>query len=158
MQVSDAAVRDVQTVREDSTLAEAGRRLRDSDCGVLPVVDSDHHVVGILTDRDLALALTAGDAAASAMTVGEAMTREVQICRPEEDVRAALHRMADHGIRRLPVCAPDGLLFGILSVDDLLLAESRDLDDRELLEALRRIARGYREKREARMIEEHPTI
>jgi hypothetical protein len=43
-------------------------------------------------------------------------------------------------------------------VDDLLLAPSRPPDDRELLDALRRVARSYREKREARLIEEHPTI
>jgi CBS-domain-containing membrane protein len=90
--------------------------------------------------------------------VGEAMTRGVQTCRPDEDVRAALQRMAEHGIRRLPVCTPDQKLLGILSIDDLLLAERQGMEDRELLGALRRIARGYREKREARIIEEHPTV
>lgn len=158
MRVSEAAVQDVQTVRDDASLAEAGRRLRDADCGVLPVVDPDHHLVGILTDRDLALALVAGDLTASGMTVGEAMTRDVIRCRPDDDVRTALGRMAEHGIRRLPVCTAEGLLCGILSVDDLLLAPTRPADERELLDALRRIARSYREKREARMIEEHPTI
>jgi CBS domain-containing protein len=158
MRVSEAAVQEVQTVREDATLAEAGRRLRDAECGVLPVVDPDHHLVGILTDRDLALALVAGETSASGMSVGEAMTRDVFRCRPDDDVRAALRLMAEHGIRRLPVCTTEGLLCGILSVDDLLLASSRQPDDRELLDALRRIARSYREKREARMIEEHPTI
>jgi CBS domain-containing protein len=158
MRVSDIAVQDVLSVREEATLAEAGRRLRDADCGVLPVVDLDHRLTGILTDRDLALALTANDAPASGMTVGEAMTRDVQRCRPDDDVRTALGRMAEHGIRRLPVCTPEGLLCGILSVDDVLLAPFPPPDDRELLDTLRRIARSYREKREARMIEEHPTI
>jgi CBS domain-containing protein len=158
MLVSEAAVRDVQTVKEGASLAEAGRLLRDAECGVLPVIESNHRLVGIVTDRDVALALAAEDSPASGMTVGEAMTRDVQTCRPEEDVRVALRRMAEHGVRRLPVCVAEGLLVGILSVDDLLLADQTPLDDREMAEAFRRIARRYREKREARMIEEHPTI
>jgi CBS domain-containing protein len=158
MLVRDAAIQEVLVAREDASLAEAGTVLRNSDCGVLPVVDPEYRLVGILTDRDIALALADGDASASAMKVGEAMTRDLQTCRPDEDVRAALERMAEHGIRRLPVCTPDQRLLGILSIDDLLLAERRGLEDRDLLDALRRIARGYREKREARAIEEHPTV
>ena len=158
MLVREAAVQDVLTAREDVSLADAGTLLRNADCGALPVVDADFRVIGMLTDRDIALALAEGDASASAISVGEVMTRDLQTCRPDEDVRAALQRMTEHGIRRLPVCTPDEKLLGILSIDDLLLAERRGLDDRELLEALRRIARGYREKREARIIEEHPTV
>jgi CBS domain-containing protein len=158
MRVRDAAVQEVLSVRENASLAEAGTLLRNADCGSLPVVDDELRLIGILTDRDIALALADGDASASAMKVGEAMTRDLQICRPDEDVRAALQRMSEHGIRRLPVCTPDQKLLGILSIDDLLLAGCRGLDDREILEALRRIARGYREKREARIIEEHPTV
>jgi CBS domain-containing protein len=158
MRVSEAAVQEVLTAREDASLAEAGTLLRNADCGSLLVIDADYRLIGILTDRDIALALADGDASASALKVGEAMTRDLETCRPDEDVRIALRRMAEHGIRRLPVCTPDQKLLGILSIDDLLLAAPRALDDRELLEALRRIARGYREKREARIIEEHPTV
>ncbi len=158
MLIRDAAVQEVLTAREDASLAEAGTLLRNADCGALPVVDADYRLVGFLTDRDIAMALADADASASAVRVGEVMTRDVQTCRPDEDVRSALHRMAEHGIRRLPVCTPDQKLLGILSIDDLLLAERRELDDRDLLDALRRIARGYREKREARIIEEHPTV
>ncbi|HVE38801.1 MAG TPA: CBS domain-containing protein [Planctomycetota bacterium] len=158
MLVRDAAVQEVLTAREDASLAEAGTLLRNADCGALPVVDADYRLVGFLTDRDIAMALADADASASAVRVGEVMTRDLQTSRPDEDVRAALRRMAEHGIRRLPVCTPDQKLLGILSIDDLLLAERRELDDRELLDALRRIARGYREKREARIIEEHPTV
>jgi len=158
MLVREAAVQEVLSAREDASLAEAGTLLRNADCGALPVVDADYRLIGILTDRDIALALADGDASASAVKVGEAMTRDLQTCRPDEDVRIALRRMAEHGIRRLPVCTADQKLLGILSIDDLLLAERRGLDDRELLDALRRIADGYREKREARAIEEHPTV
>ena len=158
MLVREAAVQEVLSAREDASLAEAGTLLRNADCGALPVVDADYRLIGILTDRDIALALADGDASASAVKVGEAMTRDLQTCRPDEDVRVALQRMAEHGIRRLPVCTSEQKLLGILSIDDLLLAERRGLDDRELLDALRRIAGGYREKREARAIEEHPTV
>lgn len=147
IRVSDVAVRDVLSVREDATLAEAGRLLRDADCGMLPVVDPDLRVVGILTDRDVALALAAEDAPPSQMAVAEAMTRDVRTCRPDGEARAALRRMAERSVRRLPVCTADRRLVGLLS-----------LDDPELLGALRRIARDYREKRDAREIEEHPTI
>ena len=157
MIVSEAAVREVLTVREDATLAEAGTLMRNADCGALPVVDAAYRLAGIVTDRDIALALAEGDYAPSAIKVGEAMTRDVHVCRPEEDLRMALARMADYGVRRLPVCLPDAKLVGILSIDDLLLSES-PLGDHELIEALRRMAQGYREKREARTIEEHPTV
>jgi CBS-domain-containing membrane protein len=158
MLVRDASVQEVLTAREDVSLAEAGTLLRNADCGALPVVDAEYRLVGFLTDRDIAMALADADASAADVKVGEVMTRDLQTCRPDEDVRLALQRMSEHGIRRLPVCTADQKLLGILSIDDLLLAERREMDDRELLDALRRIARGYREKREARIIEEHPTV
>lgn len=160
MQVSDVAVQDVQFIHPDSTLAEAGNLLRDTDCGALPVTDADRVVIGILTDRDICLALASADVPASTLTAGETMTRDVHVCHPEDDIHAALELMTRHSIRRLPVCTSDGRLFGIVSINDVLLAAgpASGIEDSDVVRILRSIEQQYREKREARRIEEHPTI
>lgn len=160
MRVSEIAVRDVQHVHPEASLAEAGQLMRASDCGALPVVNADLVVVGMLTDRDICLALASEDAPASRLTAGETMTRDLATCGPEDDLHVALDLMARHTVRRLPVCTPEGRLFGILSINDVLLASGPETGIRsaEVVRVLRTIEERYREKREARQIEEHPTI
>jgi len=91
------------------------------DCGVLPVLEDSGRVVGIVTDRDLFIALGTQNRNASGLAVGEIMHREPFICAPGDDIRDALKAMVEQRIRRLPVVDESGALKGILSLNDVVL-------------------------------------
>jgi signal-transduction protein with cAMP-binding, CBS, and nucleotidyltransferase domain len=78
-------------------------------------------VAGVITDRDIWVALGTRDRVASDVTVGEVSSKPPVTCRPDDEVRVALKIMCRERIRRLPVLNRSGQLQGILSVNDLLL-------------------------------------
>jgi CBS domain-containing protein len=118
-------------------LVEASRRMRASGCGSLIVLGPNGRIAGIVTDRDLALAL--GDTRdAGFLRVDEVMSHHVQTCRPDDDLAVALERMATAHVRRLPV-VDDGDVKGLISIDDIVLwgLRSRGVSRHQLVAALR---------------------
>jgi CBS domain-containing protein len=104
------------------TTVEAGRLMAEVGAGVLPVVDEDGRVVGIVTDRDICCALTETDRRPSAVPVTEVMHYPVQSCASTDDILAALHTMQRYKVRRLPVVEEGGRLEGLLTLDDVVMA------------------------------------
>jgi CBS domain-containing protein len=121
MKVSKIMTADPKTCESSTTVADAARLMWDGDCGILPVVD-DGRLAGVVTDRDLFIALATRNARASALTVGEVCSRDVCTCAPEDTVASALDAMKAHQVRRLPVVGFGGRLLGILSMNDVVLA------------------------------------
>jgi CBS domain-containing protein len=104
-----------------TNLAEAANMMGVHNCGILPVVDDGQRPVGVITDRDICLALGAKDRKASELTAGEITKGELFYCGTEDDIRSALEIMRRKRVRRLPVLGKDGLLEGILSLDDVVI-------------------------------------
>jgi CBS domain-containing protein len=94
----------------------------DADCGILPVVDDEGKLVGVVTDRDMYIALATRDKPASHITVGEVAQTQVFTCEPDDDVQTALATMKQHRVRRLPVEGFGGTVAGIVSMNDIVLA------------------------------------
>jgi CBS domain-containing protein len=107
----------------ETTVAEAAHLMWEGDCGVLPVV-SGGTLCGVVTDRDLFIALATRDAKASQLTVGDVAQKNPITCSPRDDVQSAMGKMKSHRVRRLPVVNHDGTLVGIVSMNDLVLAVS----------------------------------
>jgi CBS domain-containing protein len=105
----------------NETLADAGETMAGVDCGVLPVVGERGKVAGVITDRDICLALTTSDRRPSEVAVYDVMSGHVYTCRPDDDLRSALQTMREHHVRRLPVVDAEGVIEGILSLDDVVL-------------------------------------
>ena len=103
------------------TLATAGRRMMEVGCGVLPVVDGEHRVVGIITDRDICSYLTSHDDRASKVPVTRAMSEMIFSCADEDEISTALTIMRGYKVRRLPVVDSGCRLLGLLSLDDVAL-------------------------------------
>jgi CBS domain-containing protein len=122
MKVEDIMTASPETCRPDDNLAEAVELLWKANCGVLPVTDHGGRVSGILTDRDICIALGTRNARAAEIPVESVMRTAVYTCQPAEDVLAALGRMTDHRVRRLPVVDTADRLVGILSLNDAVLA------------------------------------
>ena len=122
MQVKDIMVQDVRPCRPDTNLAEASRIMWENDCGALPVLEASGKVVGMITDRDIAMAVGTRNRAPSAITVFDVKPnpRELYTCAPEDDIHAALKTMREQGVRRLPVVNA-GKLRGILCLNEIAL-------------------------------------
>lgn len=119
MQVQQIMTRNVAACIAGTNLAAVTELLWKYDVGALPVVDADGKLVGIVTDRDIAIALGTRDIAASGVLVDDVMTREVWTCRPSDDLPDALKLLADAQIRRAPVVDEEGRLCGIVTVNDI---------------------------------------
>lgn len=126
MRVEDIMTKDVSFCNPSTSAAAAAEIMWTRDCGVLPVLDDSDRVVGMVTDRDLFIALGTGNRSASELSVGEIMHREPAVCSPPDDVRNALKTMAHQRVHRLPVVDPSGELKGILSINDLVLRVKPD--------------------------------
>jgi predicted transcriptional regulator len=94
--------------------------MKKHDCGVVPVVNAQNKVVGMITDRDICLALGPRPLPAAGIPVTEVMSRRVYACGPGEEIPAALRTMKNKRVRRLPVI-DNGRLVGILSMDDVVM-------------------------------------
>jgi CBS-domain-containing membrane protein len=92
----------------------------DRDCGIVPVIDDGRQVLGVITDRDICMAVSMRDAASSAIPVSSTMSQVVYTVNPEDDIQDALDIMSEHQLRRLVVVDADGTLSGILSVGDIV--------------------------------------
>lgn len=115
-QVREAMSGPVVAVDQHAAAAEAARLMRQNDTGDVVVMDGER-LVGIVTDRDLALRVVA-EGVDPYVSVSEVLTADPVIVTPDEDLRAAAELMQVHAIRRLPVC-DSGQVVGFLSLGDL---------------------------------------
>lgn len=121
MRVEEVMTKEVSSCGPGTNAAAAAEIMWNRDCGILPVLEDAGKLVGVVTDRDLFIALGTQNRNASDLPVGEIMHREPSACAPEDDIRNALKTMAQQGIHRLPVLDESGAVQGILSMDDIIL-------------------------------------
>ena len=145
MRVKDIMATEVKTCTPDSTLAAAANLMWEGDCGILPVVD-DGELVGVVTDRDMYIALATRNTHAANLRVGAVAISPVATCAPEDDVHAALAAMKQARVRRLPVVGFGNTVLGILSINDILLAASANAQVRqdEVVDTLKAICGHHR--------------
>lgn len=142
MQVQEVMTQDVVSCHAEATLAVAGNQMLEGRFGVLPVVDQHGKAVGMITDRDIARAAVTRQRNAAHINVHEIMSQTPLGCHPDDDVSAALKKMVDHCLRRLPVVDADGLLVGILSIEDLALRavhEDQGISRGDFFDAFKRL-------------------
>jgi CBS domain-containing protein len=115
--VDEVMTHDPRTVTAAMTVIEAARAMRDDEVGSLPVVEGER-LVATLTDRDIVLRVVA-ESRSLDTTVGEIASRELVTIDPQQSVDEAMRLMAEHQVRRLPVCEEDGRLVGIVAQADV---------------------------------------
>lgn len=120
-----ATARDVMTRRFSSCSPEeplscAARIMWEGDCGAVPVVESDGKLVGMVTDRDLCMAMYTRGIRLVDATAASTMSRGVHTCSPQDSLETVLERMAEHAVRRVPVVNDAGKLQGIVSFADVV--------------------------------------
>ena len=118
MQLSQILTRDPEVIGPDTSVKEAAQRMRSMDVGSLPVCDG-RRLLGMVTDRDITIRITAEGRDPASTPVQEAMTPDIQYVFADQDVRDAAKIMREQQIRRLPVLDREKRLVGIVSLGDI---------------------------------------
>jgi CBS domain-containing protein len=121
-QVADVMTPGAATVRLADTVTEAARTMREHDVGAIPVVD-DGMLVGIVTDRDIAVRVVAEGRDPNTMRAAEAASPDLVVVHPEQSLDDATELMGARQVRRLPVVDDTGRLVGMLAQADIALGE-----------------------------------
>ena len=134
-------VREVMTsnpcsIDAGKTVAYAAKMMRDEDVGIAPIVEGDR-LVGVLTDRDIAVRVVAEGRDPEQVKVTEVASRDVVTLDPQQDLDEALRLMARNQVRRLPVVEEDGRLAGVVAQADV----AQEADERQTGEVVEQISR-----------------
>ena len=119
MKAEEWMTRDVRTCRPETSMNEAAHLMWTGNCGVLPVVDDEQRVIGMITDRDLCMGAHFQGGTMTERKVSDSMSRTVFSCQSSDSIEQVIRRMGDEQVRRIPVLDARGRLAGILSVNDL---------------------------------------
>ena len=107
-----------RTVKSGDSVVEAAKLMRGEDAGFAPIVDGDK-LIGVVTDRDIAIRVVAEGRDPGATTVDEIASQNLVTVDPQQDLDDALRLMATHHVRRLPVVEEDGRLVGVVEHADV---------------------------------------
>jgi CBS domain-containing protein len=116
--VADVMERDVRVASPDDSVQQVARLMREEDTGVLPVGEGDR-LVGMVTDRDVAVRLVAEGRDPSQTKVRDVMTSDVRYVYEDEDIDHVAENMANQQVRRLPVMNRQKRLVGVVSIGDI---------------------------------------
>jgi CBS domain-containing protein len=150
MRVGDLMTENPEAVTPDATLADAAKKMKELDVGIIPVVDDQEsrHLQGVITDRDIAIRAVAEGKDGKAK-VSECMTRDVESCRREDRIQDILNVMRSEQVRRVPITDEEGCLVGIVAQADLAvefagLDRDREISVEEMIERVSEPARPQR--------------
>jgi CBS domain-containing protein len=131
MLLKEFCTTDVAWCTRDTTVIEAARLMREKHLGDLIIVDDPNDEftpVGVITDRDIVIKVIGNELSASQTRVGDVMRTPLVTASDSEDSNAAIARMRQHGVRRLPVTGRHGKLVGVVTMDDLLKRLRSEVD------------------------------
>jgi CBS domain-containing protein len=109
------------SARPEDSVASVARLMKDNDIGPVPIVGDTNTktLVGIVTDRDLAIKVVAAGRDPQTTPVREVMTTNVITCRADDDIETALDAMSTQQLRRIPVVDDGDMLVGIIAQADI---------------------------------------
>ena len=132
-----------RAVTAQMTVREAARLMDEEDVGSLPVVDEGERLIGIVTDRDVAVRVVGRGLDSDTTVVGDVASRDVVALTPDHDLDDALRLMAQEQVRRVPIVVRENQLVGMLAQADVALA-GKEKSTGEVVEAISRGPRGPR--------------
>lgn len=120
------------------TVDKAAQLMRSEDVGPMPVVDNfqNRKLLGIVTDRDLAMKVVAESRDSRMTRVQDVMTRKVATCHPEDDLQKAMGTMSAHQVRRIPVVDQNGAIVGIIAQADIATRVANPVKTAEVVEEI----------------------
>lgn len=139
MKAEELMTRDPTTVTPNTRVRQAAQMMKSEDVGVLPVVDTEgsRKLVGVVTDRDIAIRCVADGHDLSTCTVSECMSGDLTTAHADDDVDDVMKSMGKEQVRRIPIVDEHGSLVGIIAQADIAL----DADDKKAEKTVERISR-----------------
>ena len=128
MVINEVMTRDVKIASPSDSVQQAAQLMEQEDFGSLPVDENDR-LVGMLSDRDIAIRAVAQGLSPTECTVGDVMSSEVKYVFDDESIEDAAKMMGKLQVRRLPVLNHDKRLVGIVSLGDLSLSKAKPAGD-----------------------------
>jgi CBS domain-containing protein len=121
MKCKEIMTKDPTCCLPGDTVDQAAQLMKDEDVGPVPVVADQQtkRLLGIVTDRDLALKVVAEARQIAAVTVEEVMSRNPVTCHADDDLQKAIDTMEKHQVRRIPVVDDDNRIIGIIAQADI---------------------------------------
>lgn len=121
MNVRDVMVKTVSCCSPEDDLESVALQMMDNDCGSIPITNEHGQPIGMITDRDIAIAAAARHKALWQLNAQDFMTNmPISVCAVDEDIRSALATMQHARVHRLPVVNGQGEVYGMLSMDDVI--------------------------------------
>lgn len=111
---------DVVRISPDNTLIETARVLRENKIGAILACDSDGKMCGVISERDIVIAIARSGAAVLENKVSTCMTTGVYTCKPDDTIKQVMEVMTSRRIRHLPVVGEDGAIVGMISIGDVV--------------------------------------
>jgi CBS domain-containing protein len=119
IRVHELMTRRVTSVHPATSVERAARLMEECDCGALPVIGDNGVLVGVITDRDIAIRIVARGRDARHAIVADCMSERVFACYANESVAECMRQMGHHQVRRMPIVDEHGRLVGIIAQGDL---------------------------------------
>ena len=121
----------------DHSSVEAAELMQREDVGLVPVVDGQSSkLVGVITDRDIAMKVVAAGRDPRATVVSQVMTSDPACCRPNEPIEAVVALMAKRQVRRVPIVDNNGAIVGIVSQADIATRLSNPKETGQVVQAI----------------------
>jgi len=146
MKAREWMTRQVETCTPEADLSHASMIMWRRDCGIVPVVDDSNKLVGVVTDRDICMAVATRHIPPEQVKVRDVMSTALYTCQPDDDIATALGTMRRRQVRRLPVVGEDHTVAGVLALADVVRnagksdARSKDaVTDQDVVDTLRDI-------------------
>ena len=135
---SDVMTQDPACCLPTDTVSKAAQLMKDENVGSIPVIENEQtmKLIGIVTDRDLALQVVAPERDVRSTHVEDVMTYEVVTCRAGDDVQKAVDSMAQHQLRRMPVIDADHRIVGIISQADVATRVEKSKEVAEMVKEI----------------------
>jgi CBS domain-containing protein len=144
MKVKEVMMMTPYACHPETNLGTVTELMWKGNCGFLPVLESTGRIKGVVTDRDVCVALGTRNVPAGNVTVEDVMHGKLFTCAPEDDIHDALLVMREGHVRRLPVITAEGKLLGVLSLHDILLKAEPTSAGREPELSTDEVMRTYR--------------
>ena len=138
MKAQDIMTKNPSCVTPDARVQEVARMMKNEDVGIIPVVDteSSKKLVGVVTDRDIAIRIVAEGKSSSDSSVRDIMTTGVQTSSPSDNVKDVMALMGREQVRRIPIVDGSGTLVGIVAQADIVL----EADDKRAEKTVEKIS------------------
>jgi CBS domain-containing protein len=137
MKAREIMTRDPRTVTPDARLPEVARLMKSEDVGVIPVVDGgSRNLVGVVTDRDIALRVVAEGRDPISTTVRDVQSSAVRTCKEEDIMDDVMELMGREQVRRIPIVDERGSLVGIVAQADVVLEANSDRKSERTIEKI----------------------